>query len=599
MFGTLILTNAAENFTSLAWASSGVITVTRVAFGSGFPGVSDYVPNYTSLKNQIMNGTITSINNLIAGQLTVRANISSANAPSTFNVNEIGVFGKYAGGPETLLAYCSTGANTGDTVTPTGMGTPVIKDYAVLMIFQQAISSSGVIQLVQLVSPHALSHISTGTDPIPVCTSSHTGPLPVSPGDGFQSPVSTSPVTWKPTLIAIKSNTTAYVTTSGNDSTGIIGDATHPFASIQGAMSALSEFVVVAGITVTIQVSAGVYNTSAATVINHPQSSQIQIIGDTSVSTSITATGTMGGSNGSWTVPFTVSSVTGFSVGDYVLVNPTTNISNRTDASLGGIFKVSNVSGSIITIQTTLNKTGVVSTQFTAMNSGTITKLGVVLNCTNDSVDGIDIQQYGLGLLRGIAVIGSGSNPNSGISVSGGVANMNLVGVYNFSAQSSRISISPAAIQVINGSSVYLTNCSCNNNPGQGIASCFGSTINAAGCYFNYNGQGNSVNGCSVIAAFAVLNGGGCVNNGNAGILAGQHSGIEATTVVTNWNGVYGLESTFHSSLYSVSCTTLGNGGDDILASVVSVLSSTGDTFGTSSPAANTSGNQNSYFYSI
>ena len=72
----------------MAWASSGVITVTRVSFGNGYPGVSDYVPGYTALKNQIQNGVIQGINNLVQGQLTVRSTLSSASAPSSYNINE-------------------------------------------------------------------------------------------------------------------------------------------------------------------------------------------------------------------------------------------------------------------------------------------------------------------------------------------------------------------------------------------------------------------------------------------------------------------------------------------------------------------------------
>ncbi len=176
-FGSLILTDAANAYTAQEWASSGQITVTRVAVGSGFPGVSDYVPGYTDLKIQVMNATITGINNIVPGQLTVRSNISSANTSITFNVNEIGIFGTFGLGSETLLAYATTGANTGDTVVPTGSGTPIVKDYALLMIFQQAISSSGVIQLVQVVGLHAATHLDNGVDPIPVATTSRTGSL--------------------------------------------------------------------------------------------------------------------------------------------------------------------------------------------------------------------------------------------------------------------------------------------------------------------------------------------------------------------------------------------------------------------------------------
>lgn len=186
-FNPLVITNAGNAMSAQAWASSGVLTITSVVAGSGFPGATDYVPGYTGLKNPVMNLQVTGINNLVSGQLTVRANLSSANAPTTFNVNEIGAFGSINGGTPQLVAYMTTGANNGDTITPTGTGTPVVKDYGILQIFQQAISTSGVIQLLQVVGLHAGSHISTGIDPIPVSTTTATGLLIPLSGNAYDS----------------------------------------------------------------------------------------------------------------------------------------------------------------------------------------------------------------------------------------------------------------------------------------------------------------------------------------------------------------------------------------------------------------------------
>jgi hypothetical protein len=174
-FTSLILTDACNIMTAEAWASSGVLVIDRVVVGQGFPGTSDYIPGYTGLKNYVMDAQIASVNDLVAGQITTRAQVSSANAPLAFQVNEIGVYATLNGGSPFFVAYMTTGAANGDTVTPTGSGTPLIKQYGILSIFSRAISTSGVIQLSQVVTEHAASHLNTGTDPIPVTSEAQTG----------------------------------------------------------------------------------------------------------------------------------------------------------------------------------------------------------------------------------------------------------------------------------------------------------------------------------------------------------------------------------------------------------------------------------------
>lgn len=181
--GNLTLTNACNTLTAQAWATGQSLNVTAVQAGSGFPGPHDNVELYTALKTPVMNGIITGVNDVIPGQLTVRANFSSANAPSTFDLNEAGIYASVGGGTSQLIAYCTTGSDVGQTISPTGGGTPFVLDYAFLVVFLQNIFTSGIIQLTQAVGLHAPSHISTGVDPIAVMNTTTTGLGPVAPGD--------------------------------------------------------------------------------------------------------------------------------------------------------------------------------------------------------------------------------------------------------------------------------------------------------------------------------------------------------------------------------------------------------------------------------
>jgi hypothetical protein len=198
-FGPLILTNACDTLTAEAWATSGILQVTAVQAGSGFPGPHQNPENFTALRNPVMYGQITGINDLIPGQLTVRANVSSANAPETFDLNEVGIFASVAGGTPQLVAYATTGADTGVTLTPGG-GSPYVADFAFLCIFSQAIITSGIIQLVQVVGLHAHTHLSLdpttgdpGIDEITLSSTTSSGLCPANPNDGTTVLTGTNP----------------------------------------------------------------------------------------------------------------------------------------------------------------------------------------------------------------------------------------------------------------------------------------------------------------------------------------------------------------------------------------------------------------------
>ncbi len=117
--------------------------------------------------------------------------------------------------------------------------------------------------------------------PVPQVTHLKKGGLPTTPLAANYSPFTAADgsVSWLPGLPVIIVNTTLYVATTGNDSTAIPGDPTHPWAEIQGALNYLSEFTIFTGVTVTISVAAGVYHSATSIIIDHPQGQNIQIIG--------------------------------------------------------------------------------------------------------------------------------------------------------------------------------------------------------------------------------------------------------------------------------------------------------------------------------
>ncbi len=171
-----VITNLGENLIASAITGGGAVTLTSVEFGSGYPATGDNIATYTSLKVFVMNGQITGSNNAVQSQATIRANVSSANAPTAFQVNEIGIFASVGAGAPILLAYASTGGPTGDTVTPSSPTSAIIKDYALLILFTQAVPSATNVALQQVVGLHAPDHVLPGgIDPLPTANSASDG----------------------------------------------------------------------------------------------------------------------------------------------------------------------------------------------------------------------------------------------------------------------------------------------------------------------------------------------------------------------------------------------------------------------------------------
>lgn len=84
----------------------------------------------------------------------------------------------------------------------------------------------------------------------------------------------------------IATNTTIYVATTGNDTTGD-GSSGAPFASIAQALYAIRNKLIAAGVTVTIQLANGTYTIPSSINIDHTDSDKIQILGNTSAETTV------------------------------------------------------------------------------------------------------------------------------------------------------------------------------------------------------------------------------------------------------------------------------------------------------------------------
>jgi microcystin-dependent protein len=177
-FSAVTITNAGLQAINTILTSGGTLAFTGADGGSGYPTGTDNPPTFTALKNRVMAATPTSANNTVLYQSTYKVNFSSANAPFQFQLNEIGIWYSLNGAASFLFGYSTTGAANGDIITPTGPTGAVEKDYVIPVVYSQSVPVSTSVTLTGATELHAATHLPSGTDPIPIASSSIGGLTP-------------------------------------------------------------------------------------------------------------------------------------------------------------------------------------------------------------------------------------------------------------------------------------------------------------------------------------------------------------------------------------------------------------------------------------
>ncbi len=463
------------------------MTLTSVEFGSGFPASGDNIPNYTGLKVPVMAGQITGANNLVQSQTTIRVNVSSANAPITFQVNEIGIFAQIGAATPILFAYASTGGPTGDTVTPSAPSSAIIKDYALLILFTQNVPSATNVTLQQVVGLHAVSHILPGgIDPLPTATPASDGLAPLTPNDATQVLLGGSVAAWGAVPVVTSTKKGGLPLTPGDTSQVALGGVTGswgpvPLASLTkpGGTLALtgprtdswrgdgtwqpSVLIITSNITLFVATTGN----DLTAVPNNPALPWLTIQGALNylipyfIEPGVTVTVSVGPGIFPLNSRISVNHPSGSQIQIIGTLGTLHNISSA--GSIGGtpsayavpltvtgtmdivandwvlldglisgnqlvlnsFLKVSSVSGQIVTVSIPYNS-GLASIAIS--NVGTMTKLKTILSQTAN-VDVMDIVSGGLGLLSNIGILG---NASTAISITAAnQVTINTVGINN------------------------------------------------------------------------------------------------------------------------------------------------------------------------
>ncbi len=202
-------------------------------------------------------------------------------------------------------------------------------------------------------------------------------------------------------------------------------NVTSDFATITAALDHIQNLWIPKGATITISVAAGTHAVASAITVVHPCGKQIKIEGATPVSTTITSVGAVTGSTGNWSVPITVSSAAGISIGQYAIVKNTTGTGDF--YTLAGVWEIINVAGSVVTVKNTSRKT--VFPTFTG-TGGDFVVPPTILSCTGG---GIYVYDNPIGELKNLII--KGGVVSSGIYAGGSGAQITVgdnVGVSGF-----------------------------------------------------------------------------------------------------------------------------------------------------------------------
>ncbi|MBO8158818.1 right-handed parallel beta-helix repeat-containing protein [Thermosyntropha sp.] len=402
------------------------------------------------------------------------------------------------------------------------------------------------------------------------------------------------------------------------------------YTTVQEALDSLKYAWIPRDVTVTIQVAAGTYTHTSSIVINHPCGSQIQIVGATPITTTITGVGTISGSAGAWSVPIKVASAVGAQVGQYAIIRNTTGTGDH--YAFQGIWEITAVDTGTNTVTVKNTYRGDVFPTAT-LSGGDFIVLTTILKFT-DCI-GLRVFDKALGYLNQVAIVGNNSaSTTAGIEVGhsnwfnvrgGTVYCGDYVGVSGFTygfVTGNGGSVIGKYLSACNNhsgfyalqcGSIYGNNSISNGNSSVGITASFSSIVHAYTSIVCGNG------GYGVLVEYSSsvhVSSSKIIGNLSHGVYLNHTSSGTFYTAIVSRNGVHGVYAVDGSAAYVANCTAENNvsvGFYALFSGVIYAAQSTASGNGTDykaekmgyiycggyvgtptfSPALNTEGNYN------
>jgi hypothetical protein len=415
----------------------------------------------------------------------------------------------------------------------------------------------------------------------------------------------------------IDSNTSIYISTTGNDTTGD-GTTGNPYATIEKALELIAEYRILDGVTVTIVFKDGTYSITDDVTINRLDGGNIHIIGENTHVLSMTDVVSYSGTTGNYSVVLQLVDASDCAVGDFLMIPK--GITGGTNVRrLSGVWRITNVDS--------VNERVTVYVTTLGTSSGPDTTSVKLIKSVLSFAAGKGLivdQRSAIGLLDDIVIRGAGSG--SGVSVKGG-AILTCSDGFGVSGFANGIYIYPFGNMTAPGMM------SCNNTNGvymvSGLFSAVGgvfsgntsngvfftvlSNVTLTSSYFVGNLAGiNGITGGGVNFAsafiydntnYGVLLDGNVSGNGQASDIQYNGTGAHVTNAsfcvlpqaTLNNNTDSGIKSLYNSTVNSYQATIQGNTNYGIYAFTHGVVSSYSMTIGSNgtdcSPTLNVEGN--------
>jgi hypothetical protein len=306
-------TNAGRSMLGRAQAGE-TLTVTKIVVGSGVAGAPSDLWPLTALISFKLNVTISSKRDFGNGTLLVEGNFRSDDASVAFDLREVGVMAHIGAEADRLYSVANVFAETPVHIDPAA---PVITAFKIKLIVDRIPSTSLV---VQIGPSEAVTGENVGTDTI---------------GPGFYKESIGNVQRFKRAAAGVgmvitedvAENVITFSTKRLTANLDLYVPATYPgisdpdvlFPTIQAALDSVADLSIPTDKFVTIHVYSGNFVQTTTTVVDHPNASQIKIVGQDIVARSITGVITTTGTvPNNLDVTVNVSSNAGITVGDVV-----------------------------------------------------------------------------------------------------------------------------------------------------------------------------------------------------------------------------------------------------------------------------------------
>jgi hypothetical protein len=309
-------TNAGRNM--LGRAQNGeVLHINKIVVGSGVAAApSDLWPLTDPIQEQTPLVNISSTRDLGNGVLLVEGNFRSDMMGSSFYLRELGIYAHIGSETDQLYSIANVFADPPDFIDPSALTIQVFK----IKLIVDRIPTGSI--NVSISPSEAVSGENLGSDTEgPGWYDSTAGNIlkfkRATAGAHIKLTESSDGNSVQIAVKTVETDLDLYVPTSNPE-------APKPevaFATIQAALDSVADLLIPSNRFVTIHVYSGNFTVTSPTVVDHPNASQIKIIGKDIIARSITGAITSTGTAPTIDVTVTVpSGITGINVGDVVAI---------------------------------------------------------------------------------------------------------------------------------------------------------------------------------------------------------------------------------------------------------------------------------------